>query len=85
MTLAPNICNETKHKNTLTISFMFLYVFGPEEQMHGLRIHPGQIRCSGALKPPPVEPTVCGDMGWPVEVVDVDTEDLGWLRRLQPC
>ena len=64
---------------------MFLYVFGREEQMHGLRIHPGQIRWGGALKPPPVEPTVCVNMGWPVEVVDVDTEGLGWLRRLWSC
>ena len=50
--------------------------------MHGVWIHPGQIRWHGALKPLPVEPTVCADMSQPVEMVDVDTEDLGWLRSL---
>ena len=48
-----------------------------EERVHGLWIHPGHIRWGGPLKPPPVEPTVCGDIGRPVEMVDVDTEDLG--------
>ena len=56
-----------------------------EEWMHDLWIHPGQIRWGGVLKPSPVEPTVCVDMSYPVEMVDADTEDLGWLRRLRSC
>ena len=56
-----------------------------EEWVHGLWIHPGQVRWCGDLKPPPVEPTVCVDMSQHVEMVDADTEDLGWLRRLRSC
>ena len=56
-----------------------------EERVHGLWIHPGQVRWCGDLKPPPVEPTVCVDMSQHVEMVDADTEDLGWLRRLRSC
>ena len=58
----------------ITISNMYL---DQVQRVHGVWIHPGQIRLGGALKPLPVEPTVCVDMSWPVEMVDVDTEDLG--------
>ena len=49
-----------------------------EEGMHGLRIHPGQIRWGGVLKPLAVEPSVYGHVGCPVEMVDVATAGLGW-------
>ena len=48
-----------------------------EEEVHGLRIHPGQITCGRALKPLAVEPSICRHVGWPVEMVDVATAGLG--------
>ena len=38
---------------------------------------PNQVGWGGALKPPPVEPTVYADISQPMKMVDVDTEDLG--------
>ena len=40
-----------------------------EEEVHGLWIHPGQVRWCGDLKPPPVEPTVCADMTWHADLI----------------
>ena len=49
-----------------------------EEGVHGLRIHPGQIRWGRALKPLAVEPSVCSHMGQTLEMVDVAMAGLGW-------
>ena len=56
-----------------------------EEGVQGLWIQPGQIRRSGASKPLPVEPSICGDVGQPVEMVDVATAEAGMVRKLRSC
>ena len=43
-------------QNRLIISIVLLCVFGTGKGPHGLRVHSGQIRWGGALKPLPVEP-----------------------------
>ena len=42
-----------------------------EEGVHSLRIYTEQITWGAALKPLSVEPSVCGALGSPVEMVDV--------------
>ena len=57
-----------------------------EEWMHGLRIHPGQIRWGRSLKPLAVQPSVYGHMGCSVEMLtwlwqDWDGEEAKVLQR----
>ena len=56
-----------------------------EEGVNDLRINTGQIRWGGDLKPLPVEHSVWGAMGWPVEMVDIAMTRPGMVRRLRSC
>ena len=75
------ITPDTKH----ALQFYHVVVcVGPESGVHGLRIHTEQIMWGEALKPLPVEPSVCGAMGWPVETMDVAMKRPGMVR-LRSC
>ena len=75
------ITPDTKH----ALQFYHVVVcVGPESGVHGLRIHTEQIMWGEALKPLPVEPSVCGAMGWPVEMMDVAMKRPGMVR-LRSC
>ena len=56
-----------------------------EEGVHGLKIHTEQITWDGALKPLPVEPSVCGAVVWPVKMMDVTMARPGMLRLRVRC
>ena len=71
-------------QNTLISSTVLLCVFGSGRGFHGLRIHTEQITLGGALKLLPVKPSVCGAMGWPVEMMDVAMKRPGMVR-LRSC
>jgi len=71
-------------QNTLISSTVLLCVLGSGRGFHGLRIHTEQITWGGALKPLPVEPSVCGAMGWPLEMRDVAMARSGMVR-LRSC
>ena len=71
-------------QNTLISSTMLLCVLGSGRGFHGLSIHTEQIMWGEALKPLPVEPSVCGAMGWPVEMMDVAMAKPGMVR-LRSC
>ena len=53
--------------------------------MHGLRIHPGQIRWGRALKPLAIEPSVRGHMGQAFGNGGCGYGRTGMVRRLRSC
>ena len=71
-------------QNTLISSTVLLCVLGSGRGFDGLSIHTEQIMWGEALKPLPVEPSVCGAMGWPVEMMDVAMKRPGMVR-LRSC
>ena len=67
-------------QNMLISSTMLLCVFGPGSGIHGLRIHTEKITWVRALNLLSVEPSVCGAMDRPVEMVGMAMARPGMVR-----